>query len=60
MEEYLTLRELSQMTRQLVLEHPYAADLEVVLHPHGTHHRQGIREVHLNLNETKVVLEAER
>lgn len=56
----MTLRELSQMTRQLVLEHPYAADLEVVLHPHGSHHRQPLEQVHLNPQETSVVLESKR
>lgn len=56
----VTLRQLMMSFRELVLQHPYAADLQVELHPHGQHHKQIIELIHLNLHETAVVIEAER
>lgn len=56
----MTIAQLIQQLRHLVLEHPHASECEVVLHPHGTGHRQHISNIHFNHHETKVVLEAER
>jgi hypothetical protein len=60
MEDDVTVSIFIQQLRQLVLEHPDAAQREIVICPHGTGHRQHIREVHLNEHGVKVVVEAER
>lgn len=59
-EKPFTIAMLIQQLRQLVLEHPYAAELPLVICPHGFGHRQALEGVHLNLHETAVVLEARR
>lgn len=56
----MKVRDIIQQLRHLVLEHPHAADLDVVLAPHGQGHRQRLGEVHLNVHETLIVLEAEK
>lgn len=55
----MTLAQHIQQLRQLVLEHPHAANLPMVLHPHGHKHEQAIESAHLNLHQTKVVLESQ-
>ena len=56
----MTIGQLIQQLRHLVLEHPHAADVPIVIHPHGFTHSQELESVHLNLHQTRVVLEAER
>ena len=56
----MTVAQHIQQLRHLVLEHPHAANLPLVLHPHGVKYEQTIESTHLNLHETKVVLEAQR
>lgn len=56
----MKVRDIIQTFRQLVLEHPHAADLDVEMAPHGHAHRQPIDQIHLNVHETKILLEAKR
>jgi hypothetical protein len=56
----MTIGQLIQTLRTLVLEHPHAAQLPIVIHPHGFIHAQELDSVHLNLHGTRVVLEAPR
>ncbi len=55
----MTIGDLIKQLRQLVLEHPHATDLPIVIHPHGFTHSQQLERVHLNLHQTKVILEAD-
>jgi len=56
----MTIGRLIQQLRDLVLQHPHAAELPIVIHPHGFTHSQQLESIHLNLHATKVVLEAEK
>jgi hypothetical protein len=56
----MKVRDIIRSLRQLVLEHPHAADLDVVLAPHGHGHRQPLDQIHLNTHETLIILEAEK
>lgn len=56
----MTIGSLIQQLRTLVLEHPHAAQLPIVIHPHGFTHAQQLDSIHLNLHGTRVVLEADR
>lgn len=56
----MTVSQFIQQLRQLVLEHPHAAQLDIVVAPHGHDHRQAVDDIHLNVHETKVVVEARR
>lgn len=55
----MTVQEFIMQLRQLVLEHPFAAELPISVSPHGKDHRQIIERLHLNLHETQVVIESE-
>jgi hypothetical protein len=56
----MTVSMFIQQLRQLVLEHPDAAQREIVICPHGAGPRQHIQAIHLNEHGVKVVVEAER
>jgi hypothetical protein len=56
----VTLAELVQHIRHVVLEHPGASNLPVVLTPHGGQRNQPTRSVELNMTKTAVVIEAQR
>lgn len=56
----MKVREVIARFREIVIEHPEAANEEVVLSPHGPGHRQAIGGIHLNHHGTKIVIEAER
>lgn len=56
----MKVREIMMRLREIVAQHPEAANEEVVLAPHGLGHRQPIRAIHLNHHGTKIVIEAER
>ena len=56
----MTVSQLITQLRHLVLEHPHAAQLPIVMCPHGMGHRQELESTHLNLHETAVVVEAAR
>lgn len=56
----MTLAQHIQQLRQLVLEHPQASNLPIVLVPHGQHHRQEIETLHMSIREDSVEIEAQR
>lgn len=56
----MTLEQHIQQLRQLVLEHPDAAQKPIVMWPHGHDSEQEIEHHHLTLTGHKVVLEARR
>lgn len=55
-----TVRRHMEQLRQLILEHPHLAEAEIELHPHGSHHRQLMGDIHVRDHEHIVVFEAER
>lgn len=58
--EMLTIEKVIQMFRQLVIEHPEAAQMPIEIVPHGFDHRQALRTVHISIDGTAVVLEARK
>ena len=56
----MTVAEHIQQLWQLVLEHPHAANLPLVIHPHGRQHEQEVESIHMSVHAAKVVLEAQR
>lgn len=55
----MTVQEFIMQLRQLVLEHPFAAELPICVSPHGKDHRQEVNKINLNVHSTKVVIESE-
>lgn len=56
----MTVQQFIRQLRQLVLEHPHAASVPIVMAQHGKgHHPRGIGRLHLNEHGTAIVIEAE-
>ncbi len=56
----MTVAQLINQFRQLVIEHPEASNVPVVLQPHGGRRDQPVGHVELNFTGTKVFIESER
>ena len=56
----MTVAQFIQQLRHLVMEHPDAANMEMMIAPHGNRAHQPIEKIHLGHHQNRVYVEGEK